>query len=324
MPKVSVILPVYNCEKYIRESIESVLNQTFEDFELLIIDDCSTDSTIAIMETFNDSRIKLIRKDENTGLIRSLNYAISIAKGEYIARMDGDDICLPHRFEKQVRFLEQNPNIILCGSAIQIINEDSILQHPLVHEEIIVKLCFGTSFCHPAIMGKTAVFKENLYDHKFKHAEDYDLWTRLAFKGELANLEEVLLLYRIHDEQVSQLNNKYQTTIGYSSQFRMFEPIISFETDTYKKMHIAFKKQNSYTIDDFKNSLIFFDLLQKGNAKNKVYENKLFNNKLKKIKLTFLKNYFRAERIQINLFLDYCKVIKIEDLIELIKYRFKK
>ncbi|KRD07467.1 hypothetical protein ASE21_18450 [Flavobacterium sp. Root901] len=324
MPKVSVILPVYNCEKYIRESIESVLNQTFEDFELLIIDDCSTDSTVAIIENFDDSRINLIRKEKNTGLIYSLNYAVSIAKGEYIARMDGDDICLPQRFEKQLKFLEQNPNIILCGSAIQIINENTILRHPLFHEEIIIKLCFTTSFCHPSVMGKTAVFKENLYDIKYKHAEDYDLWTRLAFKGELANLEEVLLLYRSHEEQVSQANNVHQTTVGYSSQFRMFESIINFENDIYKKMHIAFKKQDHYTIDDFKKSLILFNLLQKGNVKKKIYDNKLFNNQLKKIRLNFLKNYFRTERIQIKLFLSYCKMIKIEDFIKLIKYRFKK
>lgn len=323
MPKISVILPVYNCEKYIKESVQSVLNQTFVNFELLIIDDCSTDSTVAIIQAFNDSRIQLTRKERNTGLINSLNHAISIARGEYIARMDGDDICLPHRFERQLKFLEQNPNIILCGSAIQIINTDSILQNPLVHEEILIKLCFGTPFCHPSVMGKTAIFKENLYDIKFKHAEDYDLWTRLAFKGELANLEEVLLFYRVHDEQVSQVHYEYQTTVGYSSQFKMFESIINFEPDIYKKMHIALKKQKSYTINDFKNAVRFFDLLEKGNARKKVYNKKLFRDKLKKIKLTFFKNYFKAEGINLRLFLMYCKMIRVEDIVEMVKNKLK-
>ena len=116
-PKISVILPVYNSELYIKETIDRVLNQTFSDFELLIIDDCSTDKTVSIIKEYSDERICLIEKEKNSGLINSLNFGISLAKGEYIARMDGDDICLLERFAKQVAFLDKNPTIILCGTA---------------------------------------------------------------------------------------------------------------------------------------------------------------------------------------------------------------
>ena len=324
MPRLSVILPVYNCEKYIYEAVDSILNQTFTDFELLIVDDFSTDSTVLILESFKDSRIQLFKKEKNTGYTNSLNYAISIAKGEYIARMDGDDICLPQRFEKQVNFLDCHPDVILCGSAVQIIDSDTILRLPTNHDEIKVKLCFATSFCHPSVMGKAIVFKENLYDVKLEPAEDYDLWTRLVFKGQLANLDEILLMYRIHEEQVSLLRSEYQTTVGYSSQFRMFEPIINYEDDIYSKMHIAFKKQEHYSKEDLKKSLLLFKTIQKGNSKNKVYSTTLFEDKLKNVKVTFLKNYFRREGLKLNLLFFYFKIIQIDDFLELLKIRFIK
>lgn len=324
MPKISVILPVYNCETYVRETIQSVLNQTFEDFELLIIDDCSKDSTVEIVESFDDKRIQLFKKEKNTGYTNSLNYAVSIAKGEFIARMDGDDVCVSNRFEKQVQFLDDNPNIILCGTAIQIIGQNTILRHPSTHDEIKVKLCFGSAFYHPSVMGRITSFKENPYDNKFEPAEDYDLWTRLAFKGELANLDEVLLKYRVHQKQISVVKNQYQITVGYPSQFRMFEQIIDFEDDIYKKMHIAFRKQENYSKQDFTNSLVLLNLLEKGNALKKIYDEKLFKIKLENVRITFLKNYFRTEGLKISSFPVIFKHILIKDVLKLLKTRLLK
>ena len=114
-PKVTVLMPVYNCEKYLRESIESILNQTFKDFEFLIINDGSSDKSAEIVESYNDNRINFVQNEKNIGLAASLNRGLDIAKGEYIARMDADDISLPERLEKQVRFMETNPQIGICG-----------------------------------------------------------------------------------------------------------------------------------------------------------------------------------------------------------------
>ena len=204
MPKVSVILPVYNCEQYIFETIQSVLKQTFSDFELLVVDDCSTDNTVKIIKEFNDSRINLIIKEKNSGYTDSLNYAVALAKGEYIARMDGDDVCMPNRFEKQVAFLEKNTDVVLCGSSVQFIGyQIGTKKYPIKYDDIKIKLCFGTPFCHPSVMGKKEIFLQVPYDRNFEPAEDIHLWSRIVKMGKVENLDETLLLYRTHKNQVS-------------------------------------------------------------------------------------------------------------------------
>ena len=222
LPLVSVLMPVYNCESFIREAIQSVLNQTFTDFELLIIDDCSTDATLQILKSYLDSRIQLIEKEKNTGYTDSLNYGISIAKGKYIARMDGDDISLPRRFQKQFDFLESNPEVVICGTAIKIIGKDTIERHPSKHEDLQIKLCFSSVFHHPTVMIRADVLKQNKYNKEFEPAEDYELWTRLAFVGKTANLEDVLLHYRIHSSQTSSVRKTIQDQNMFKCQMIMF------------------------------------------------------------------------------------------------------
>ena len=315
MPKISVLLPVYNCEKFIVEAIESVLHQTYTDFELLIIDDFSIDQTIALIEQFNDSRIQFIKKEKNTGYTNSLNYGVSIAKGQYIARMDADDICLPTRFEKQVAFLDSNPKVILCGTAIQIIGTDTILKHPSNHEEIKVKLCFGNSFYHPTIMGKKETFQSNPYNKAYEPAEDYDLWTRIAFQGELANLDEVLLMYRVHENQVSNTNNQHQITVGYASQYRMFELFrLDYNEKVFHIMHKTFKVHDYYTIDDFKNSILFLNSLLKSNDILGVFNKSAFKKRVYSVKLNFFKIYFTKQKINMSMVFFYIKYISIRDV----------
>ncbi len=223
-PKISVLLPVYNCELYVEEAISSVLNQTFTDFELIVIDDCSTDYTVSIIKAFSDNRIRLIEKQVNSGLINSLNLGISIAKGEYIARMDGDDICLPERFAKQVAFLDNNPNIILCGTAYKTFGAiEKEIRHPLSHEKIAAQLCIHSTFGHPTIMGKRAIFEQHNYSDDFKNVEDYELWSRIVFEGEVANLDEVLLFYRVHENQVSTLHNSVQQLRSIDIRLSLFK-----------------------------------------------------------------------------------------------------
>lgn len=203
--KISVIMPVYNCELYVKEAIDSVLNQTYTNFELLIIDDASTDKTIELVKEYVDVRINLIEKSINTGLTNSLNLGLQLAKGEYIARMDGDDISLPERFAKQVLFLEENQEVILCGSWFSIIGSDTIIRVPEHHEEIKLAFLKGNCIAHPSVMMRKLVLDafQVVYDVSKEPAEDYDLWVRLMLKGKLHNLQEVLLDYRTHGEQVT-------------------------------------------------------------------------------------------------------------------------
>ena len=129
IPTISVIMPVYNCFDYIQEAINSILNQTFSDFELIIIDDYSSDGTVDLIKKFNDPRIKLTVKSVNSGISNSLNYGLKIAKGKYIARMDGDDISFPDRFERQVKFMDLNPKVILCGGGYISINSNQGIKY---------------------------------------------------------------------------------------------------------------------------------------------------------------------------------------------------
>ena len=204
-PLISVIMPVYNTAKYLNEAIDSILEQTFKDFEFIIIDDCSTDGSKDIIKSYNDERIILLENETNLGIVYSLNYAISLANGKYIARMDSDDISEINRLEKQVSFMENNEDIILCGTWFKGIGNDKLYVYPESHDEIIVKMLSYCAIGHPTVFIRNSILKHyNLkYDILMEYAEDYDLWSRLSTIGKLANLPEVLLQYRIHDNQVS-------------------------------------------------------------------------------------------------------------------------
>lgn len=201
-PKISVILPVYNAQSYLRESIESILNQSFEDFELIMINDGSTDDSLSIMESYTDQRIRIINQS-NAGLPISLNRAIAIAQGQYLARQDADDISLPERLAKQVAYLDSHPQCALLGTWAQILVEktptDRSLSHPHLNGDIQLKLLFFNCFVHSSVMiRKSALETTGLYpEEKEKFPpEDYDLWLRIAKHWEVANLPEVLLQYR--------------------------------------------------------------------------------------------------------------------------------
>src|SRR5688572_11820056 len=188
-PVVSVIMPVYNCSEYVHDAIESILGQTFTDFELIIIDDASTDNTKQVVKSFADPRINLIEKSDNSGLSSSLNMGIDIAKGEFIARMDGDDISLPERLQKQVEFLRVNPKVILCGSWFQIIPGNYTIEHPLTDEEIRIAFLDYCAIGHPTVMFNGSLLRSSglKYNQAIEHAEDYDLWTRMIQHGRMAN-----------------------------------------------------------------------------------------------------------------------------------------
>ena len=201
-PKISVILPVYNAQSYLRESIESILTQSYEDFELIMINDGSTDSSLSIMESYKDQRIRIINQS-NAGLPISLNRAIAVAQGQYLARQDADDISLPERFAKQVAYLDNHPQCALLGTWAQILVENTLtdrsLSHPYLNGDIQLKILFFNCFVHSSVMlRKSALEITGLYpEEKEKFPpEDYDLWLRIAKHWEVGNLPEVLLQYR--------------------------------------------------------------------------------------------------------------------------------
>ena len=202
MSKISVVMPVYNTkEEWLREAIESILNQTYKDFEFIIIDDGSDVPIEPIVNSYDDDRIVFVRQN-NKGIARSLNYGFKIAKGEYIARMDADDISMPERFEKQVAFLNNNPNVSVLGTWFEYFPEKSIVKHPQKPKYLdFMKNC---CIAHPSIMLRKSDFEQfNLsYDYNYK-CEDYELWSRAVRVLNFENLQDVLLKYRIHSSNAS-------------------------------------------------------------------------------------------------------------------------
>ncbi|MDB5002613.1 MAG: glycosyltransferase [Mucilaginibacter sp.] len=207
-PNITVLMPAYNAEKYIREAIESVLLQTYTDFELLIVNDGSTDGTVAIINSFKDDRIVLINQS-NKGVANALNTGLKYARAPYIARFDADDVCYPYRLEKQIRFLHDNPEYILIGSEAKYIieNGDFLFDFHCIaysHEQIMDKLYFYCPFVHPTVMYK----KENVinaggYPTHAHNFEDYLLWTNLVNEGHFCNLTEPLIKYRLNSSSVT-------------------------------------------------------------------------------------------------------------------------
>lgn len=205
MPEISVVLSVYNDADYVGVAIESVLAQTFIDFEFIIIDDASTDESLSIVRGFADERIRIVENEENLGLTKSLNKGISLAQGKYIARMDSDDISLPMRFEKQVAFLNAHPDVGVCGGWIELIGDQAgvVWEYPTEHDIIVANMLFENQLAHASVMMRREILEETAYDEAFARSQDYDLWVRLVTGGvKLANLSEILLQYRLHSGQV--------------------------------------------------------------------------------------------------------------------------
>jgi glycosyltransferase involved in cell wall biosynthesis len=204
--KISIIMPVYNGERYLDETMKSVLNQTFKDFEFIIIDDCSTDNTLKILNYWKqkDKRIKIIENKFNIGPTKSLNIGIDNSSGKYIARVDCGDLYDENRLKLQYRFLELNPRCVLVGSQYYIINEEgymiskrlTLTDYNLIKKELPKRNQFG----HSSIMFKRGIGK---YDKKFKHSQDYEFVLRLASKYYITNLPNLLMYYRYSTKSIS-------------------------------------------------------------------------------------------------------------------------
>jgi glycosyltransferase involved in cell wall biosynthesis len=205
-------MPVYNNEEYVHEAIESILTQTFTDFEFLIINDGSTDASRTVIASYHDPRIRLIDNPINMGLIKSLNRGLSLARGEYVARIDGDDTSYPERLEKQVRFLDAHTEVAMVGTQRWTTNQHGkrlfIQRKPTTWISIRWELMFDNPFAHSSVMFQRVVVWEKLggYDERSLHVEDFELWSRIARGYELCNLSEIMGNYRVHPGNVSGLH----------------------------------------------------------------------------------------------------------------------
>ncbi|MFU6373810.1 glycosyltransferase family 2 protein [Metapseudomonas otitidis] len=212
-PLISVILPVYNAAKYLRTAIQSILDQTLSDFELIVINDGSTDSSGSIIKEFAelDPRVRVVER-ENRGLVYSLNQGLELSRGTWIARMDADDVSMPERFQLQVeRLIETRSDV--CGTWIRLFGASAnhVVKYAQSHEAVSMELLFTCPFAHPSVMMRADLVKALKYDADWETCEDYELWRRVILSGGRAtNLPKAMLMYRQHDVQISSLSSVRQ------------------------------------------------------------------------------------------------------------------
>ena len=253
VPKISIIFPVYNGEKYLRESINSILSQTFESFELILINDCSADGSQKIINEFakRDKRIVLINNQKNIGLPKTLNKGLESAKGKYIARMDQDDISLEDRLKVQYNYLERHPNIFLIGSSAVVIDEAGrrmgVFEKYDNYKKIKKKLLKSNPIVHPSIMFRNK--GELFYREKFKtSSEDYDLYLRLLSRGEkITNLPNFLIKYRIGRDSLCSTSKDQQFYFQKAKELYLQRE--KFGKDNYESVKPSLEKQEQQSFD---------------------------------------------------------------------------
>ncbi|HEX2628223.1 MAG TPA: glycosyltransferase [Chitinophagaceae bacterium] len=215
-PVISVVMPAYNCAGYLSTSINSILAQTFTDFELIIINDGSTDDTEQQVLSFTDKRIVYSKNDMNRGLLYTLNRGVELATGRYIARMDGDDICLPERFQKQLQFLESHTGATIVTSSVELIDEQDHFigywekeKQAMTSQQVRATLPKDNCIAHPTVMATSELFKKFRYDPRQPQAEDYDLWLRIAAENiTIHKIPEVLIRHRILGDSFTRQRQK--------------------------------------------------------------------------------------------------------------------
>ncbi|MBO9732627.1 MAG: glycosyltransferase family 2 protein [Chitinophaga sp.] len=279
-PLVTVFMPAYNGEAYIEKAIQSVLDQSFTNFELLIINDGSTDRTLEIIRKFTDPRIRLVHNDGNKGLTFTRNRGIEEAKGQYIAILDCDDIAMPDRLKAQISFLDSNPDIALCGGQAITIDESGKetgnLNVIAGDKNISPELVFHNTFINSSLIIKRSAMLEAGGYRDFSPAEDYELSYRIALRHPVANLKEVLVAYRLHNNNIS----KVQREKIINAELRIIENIhtnlgIPRNENLIRIHHDYFSyRLSSRSSKEF---LQVFEALKKGNATSRNYTVHIFN-----------------------------------------------
>jgi len=265
LPKVSVIMAVKDGSKYLRQAIDSVLNQTYSDYEFIIIDDDSKDETKNIIQNYLDPRLRPIQNRRHLGLTASLNQGLILAQGEYIARMDADDISLPERLETQVHYLDCHPEIAVLGTGIRLIDKDGNpieeVIFPSDHELIRWNLCFYNPIAHSSVMMRKQIIQQvGGYNPKYIRSQDYELWWRVSLEYQLANLDNIYLQLRQHNEQVMNLDRIGQVVAGLTIKQEYLTKILGRRVpkEIVKKLYL---ERFSKSLEAKQKGELIFDLL---------------------------------------------------------------
>lgn len=314
-PAISVVMSVYNSEKYIAEAIESILGQTFADFEFIIINDGSTDESLNIIKKYmkKDERIVLISR-ENKGLPCSLNEGISLAKAKYIARMDADDLSLPNRFEEQFEFMELNDDIGICGTWAESFGEGvkpKLMKYPKYHEELEVVLLFAVCFAHPTVMIRKQILDHNdlKYNEDYSNSQDYELWEKLSHVTKMANLQKPLLRYRVSSYSITGIVDSTKSELRYQLVSTVFKKILCNvgvqNNDKNNRLHFALglnARIFDENIDLMFLHLYFRSIIKMNNSNNYFNKDYLVKYLSRKFLITFF-YHIKKKNFKVNVIL---------------------
>jgi hypothetical protein len=284
-PKVSVVMPAYNAGQYLAESIASVLRQTFSDLELLIIDDGSTDGTGDILAAISDPRVRIASFPNNRGIIAALNEGLSLARGEYIARMDADDVCFRRRFEQQVRFLDRHPEVGILGTAMWVQGRRGhYLYVPEINDDSLKALLpFNCVFAHPTVMMRREVLANAglAYDTMYKDVEDYGFWLECSKVTRFANLASPLLRYRVHGASLSQAQSAVRLKANRVVFRRALECLGVEPTEEELDIHYSLSLSQRMSCADFlRKSRAWLEGLRSANDAKRIYPHDAFLRRL--------------------------------------------
>lgn len=295
MIELTVIIPVYNGEKFIAESIDSVLNQSFSNFKLLILNDNSQDQTAKILEEYKqkDSRIEVITKSKNIKQALLRNEGIQIAKTEYIALLDADDIALPTRFEKQLHFLKNNPDYGVCGTWFTFFGdkENKTIKHQETHDGLKVQMLKNCCIGNPTVMFKKSHLGDLRFENDYIPAEDYRLWSQLITKTKFYNIQESLLKYRWHPNNTSQIKaNELKNVDLIIKKKQLINLGILFDDDNINFYLNAVNLTRGLSKNDIIKTIEASKIIKDLNAEKKVYNQELFTAHINKIIIRTIRN----------------------------------
>lgn len=315
--KITVLMSVYNGATHLREAINSVLTQTIPNFEFLIIDDGSSDNSLEIIEGYDDSRIRVIKNRDNIGLTRSLNKGLKLARGEYIARIDCDDICLPSRLERQLEFMSQNPQVGVCGSWVIVMKKSGeyVRKFPISHDEIQCFMLFKTPLAHPSVMIRKQVLTKNelKYDPYFLHAEDMALWDKCAMVCQMHNIDEPLIKYREHANQIGKKYRDVQKFFSNSVRKNILKRSGLLKSSQVEEAHQYLCLSSKINRESLDQLLFWLSQLKSSNEKQKFYPEPIFSQVLswrffyecKKASFFGINSFIRFQNSNFRNFTDY-------------------
>lgn len=285
LPTVTVLLPAYNAAAWLQAAVDSVLTQSFRDFELLVIDDGSKDATAEVLAAYSDPRIRIVRHETNLGLVAALNHGIDLAKGKYIARMDADDVAHARRLERQVEFLEKYHDVGICGTWFRTVGLDraSHSRPPTDHDEISALLFFRSAFGHPTVMFRRALLEHAglRYDTLARHAEDFDLWVRARERTRFANLPKYLLDYRMHASQTSAEHLQPQLEAASRIRLNQLAIMVPDCSEAQKRLHLRACDGHVFSnSSDLLEARSWLDLLQDANRRRAIFPPRAFGQAL--------------------------------------------